>query len=193
MRARFLSVLGRHQEAIQTQKTASEIDPFQRPWAMVTLLDEARQYDAALTEAREKLEADPGIDMYYLIALAYRGKDMPREWAQAYEKQLQVGGHPASAAAVQRAFQRGGQKEVIHWQLDQLQAKSKTSYVSPVDLALLYAQLGDREKTLSFLEQGFREHSPLLLWIQLDPAYDFLHADERYRSIIKRVGLPPSF
>jgi len=193
MRARFLSVLGRHQEAIQTQKIASEIDPFQRPWAMVTLLDEARQYDAALTEAREKLEADPGIDMYYLIALAYRGKDMPREWAQAYEKQLQVGGDPASAAAVQRAFQRGGRKAIIHWQLDRLQGKSKTSYVSPVDLALLYAQLGDREKTLSFLEQGFREHSPLLLWIQLDPAYDFLHADERYRSIIKRVGLPPSF
>jgi tetratricopeptide (TPR) repeat protein len=88
MRARFLSVLGRHQEAIQTQKTASEIDPFERPWAMVTILDEARQYDAALAEAREKLEADPGIDMYSLIALAYRGKGMPREWAQAYEKQL---------------------------------------------------------------------------------------------------------
>ena len=160
---------------------------------MVTLLAEARQYDAALTEAREKLEADPGIDMYDLIALAYRGKDMPREWAQAYEKQLQVEGDPASAAAVQRAFQHGGRKAIIHWQLDRLQGKSKTSYVSPVDLALLYAQLGDREKTLSFLEQGFREHSPLLLWIQLDPAYDFLHADERYRSIIKRVGLPPSF
>ena len=160
---------------------------------MVTILDEARQYDAALAEAREKLEADPGLDMYSLIALAYRGKDMPREWSQAYEKQLQVEGDPASAAAVQRAFQRGGQKEVIHWQLDQLQDKSKTIYVSPVDLALLYAQLGDREKALSFLEQGFREHSPLLLWIQLDPAYDFLHADERYRSIIQRVGLPPSY
>jgi TolB-like protein/DNA-binding winged helix-turn-helix (wHTH) protein len=193
MRARFLSVLGRHQEAIQTQKTASEIDPFERPWAMVTILDEARQYDAALAEAREKLEADPGLDMYSLIALAYRGKDMPREWSQAYEKQLQVEGDPASAAAVRRAFQHGGRTAVIHWQLDQLLGRSKTRYVSPVDLALLYAQLSDREKALSFLEQGFREHSPFLLWIQLDPAYDFLHADERYRSIIQRVGLPPSY
>jgi tetratricopeptide (TPR) repeat protein len=185
--------LGRHQEALEAQKTASEIDPFERPWAMLTFLDEARQYDAALSEAREKLEADPQLDMYHLIAPAYRGKGMPSEWAQAYEKQLQVEGDAASAAAVQRAFERGGQKAVIHWQLDQLQGKSKTSYVSPVDLALLYAQLGDREKVPSFLEQGFRERSPLLLWIQLDPAYDFLHADERYRSIIKRIGLPPSY
>jgi hypothetical protein len=106
---------------------------------------------------------------------------------------LQVEGDPASAAAVQSTFKRGGRTAVIHWRLDQLHGKSKTMYVSPVDFALLYAQLGDREKALSFLEQGFREHSPLLLWIQLDPAYDFLHGDERYRSIIQRVGLPPSY
>jgi hypothetical protein len=29
--------------------------------------------------------------------------------------------------------------------------------------------------------------------VQNDPAYDFLHSDERYRSIIKRVGLPPAY
>jgi tetratricopeptide (TPR) repeat protein len=178
---------------VQAQKTASEIDPFERPWAMVTILDEARQYDAALAEAHQKLAADPHIEMYYLIALAYRGKGMPREWEQAYKKQLEDEGDPASAAAVQRAFQRGGQKAVIHWQLDQLQGRSKTSYVSPVDLGLLYAQLGDREKTLSFLEQGFREHSPLLLWIQTDSAYDFLYADPRWRSLIHRIGLPPAY
>jgi TolB-like protein/DNA-binding winged helix-turn-helix (wHTH) protein len=193
MRARFLNLLGRYQEAIQAQKTASEIDPFERPWAMVTILDEERQYDAALAEAHQKLAADPQIDMYKLIALAYRGKGMPREWAQAYEKQLQLEGNSTSAVAVEQAFQRGGQKAVIHWRLDQLQNKSKTSYVSPVDLALLYAQLGDREKTLSFLEQGFLEHSPLLLWIQTDPAYDFLHADPQWHSLIRRIGLPPSY
>jgi hypothetical protein len=77
--------------------------------------------------------------------------------------------------------------------LTQLERKSKSGYVSPVDLALLYAQLGDREKTLELLERGFREHSPLLLWIQTDPAYDFLHADPRYRSLIQRIGLPPAY
>jgi TolB-like protein/DNA-binding winged helix-turn-helix (wHTH) protein len=193
LRARILSLLGRYQEAIQTQKTATEIDPFERPWAMVTILDEAREYDAAIEEARQRLQADPSASMYELVALAYRGKGMPTEWAQAYEKHFQLAGDPDSAAAVEHAFRRGGQKAVVQWQLDQLERKSKTSYVSPVALALLHAQLGDSEKTLALLEAGYREHSPLLLWIQLDPAYDFLHADERYRSIIKRAGLPPSY
>jgi TolB-like protein/DNA-binding winged helix-turn-helix (wHTH) protein len=192
-RARFLSILGRHQEAIRAQKTASELAPFERPWAMVTLLDEDRQYDAALEEARLRLQTEPRSILYELVALAYRGKGMWREWADAVEKQFQLSGDPASAAAVQRAFRQGGQKAVVHWQLAQLERKSRTSYVSPVELALRYAQLGDREKTLALLEQGFHERSPLLLWVQLDPAYDFLRSDERYRSIIKRVGLPPAF
>jgi hypothetical protein len=74
-----------------------------------------------------------------------------------------------------------------------LKRQSSANYVSPVDLALRYAQLGYRDDTLAQLEQGYRQHSPLLLWIQNERAYDFLHSDERYRSIIKRVGLPPAY
>jgi hypothetical protein len=32
-----------------------------------------------------------------------------------------------------------------------------------------------------------------MLDIQNDPAYDFLHSDERYRSIIRKIGLPPAW
>jgi hypothetical protein len=60
-------------------------------------------------------------------------------------------------------------------------------------VAELYAQLGDREQTLSQLEEAFQQHSPPLLWIQSDAAYDFLHADPRYRSLIQRIGLPPAY
>jgi hypothetical protein len=78
-------------------------------------------------------------------------------------------------------------------QLSETEKVSKKEYVSPVDFANLYAQLGDRERTLALLEAGFREHSARLLWIQTEPAYNFLHSDPRYRSIIQRVGLPPAY
>jgi hypothetical protein len=44
-----------------------------------------------------------------------------------------------------------------------------------MNLAEFHAQLGDREETISLLEQGLTERSPILLWIQCDPAFDFLH------------------
>jgi TolB-like protein/DNA-binding winged helix-turn-helix (wHTH) protein len=189
IRARLLSLAGRYQEALQAQKTANEIGPFERPWAMVDMLNEARQYDAAIEEARQRLRGEPQPELYYLMSIAYRGKGMDKEWADAWEKCLRLSGDAASATAFQRAYRLGGRKAALQWQLDQLQRKATTAYVSPVDLALIHAQLGDREQTLSLLEQGIREHSPLLLWIHFDPAYDFLNNDERYRSIIQRVAI----
>jgi hypothetical protein len=66
-------------------------------------------------------------------------------------------------------------------------------YLSVVDLATLYAQLNQREKTLALLEEGYRQHSPILLNIQNIADFDFLHKDERYRSLVKKIGLPPAW
>jgi hypothetical protein len=60
-------------------------------------------------------------------------------------------------------------------------------------LASYYAQLGDKEQTLALLEEGYRQRATDTLWIQGDPAYDFLHTDERYRSLIRRIGLAPEY
>jgi hypothetical protein len=106
---------------------------------------------------------------------------------------LQLTGEEASAASVRRAFEKGGYKAVLQWQVNDLKQRSSTRYVSPVLLASLYAQLGRREETLAFAKEGYRQHAPLLLFIQIDPAFAFLHSDERYRSIIRRVGLPPTY
>jgi tetratricopeptide (TPR) repeat protein len=154
----------------------------------------ARQYDAAQTDALQRQDSTPNDwGLHWILFVTYRCKGMYKEATRELEKMLTLQGDEASVAIVRRAFQQGGYKNVVRWQLGDLKKKSSSQYVSPVDLSLLYAQLGDREKTLSLLEQGFREHSPLLLWVQNDPAYDFLHSDERYRSIIKRVGLPPAY
>jgi hypothetical protein len=135
------------------------------------------------------LQTEPEAGIYFHVANAYRGKGMDKEWADAWEKYLRLSGDAPSAAAFQRAYRLGGRKAALHWQLDQLQRKARSAYVSPVDLAPIHAQLGDREQTLSLLEQGVREHSPLLLWIHFDPAYDFLNSYERYRSIIQRTAI----
>jgi hypothetical protein len=93
-----------------------------------------------------------------------------------------------------RAFEKGGFRAVVLRSLASMKKKERTQYVAPSDVALQYAQLGDREKTLSLLEEAYRQHSPLLLEsLQSDPAYDFLHKDPRYRALIEKIGLPPAY
>ena len=193
-RAKVLAALNRHDEAIDAQKKATGLDPFARPWALAYSYLLARRYDAALAEAQQRLEANPGdADMLGIVAGIYGGMGMFNEALPYWEKSYRLGGDAASADALHRAFLKGGQRAVLRWQLSHLEKESATHYVSPVDVAAVYAQLGDREHTLGLLEEGYRQHSPLLLWIQCDPAFDFLHGDERYRAIIRKAGLPPAW
>ena len=118
---------------------------------------------------------------------------MGKEAAEFLEKSFLLAGEKNSAEGVRRAFQNGGYKALVAWQIDHLEKSSASHYVSPVDLAGWYAQLGQREKTLSLLDEGYRQRTPQLIYIQSDPAYDFLHSDPHYRSLIQRVGLPPAY
>ena len=193
-RSKIYTALGRNEEAIEVQKKAMELDPFERPFAMALTYFTVRQYDAAIDEAHLRLETRPeDASLHWALCEAYRRKGMQKEAVQEWEKVWQLAGRNDRAATIRRDFEEGGYKGVLLGQVRHLKQQSATQYVSPVDLALQYAQLGRREETLTLLEEGYRQHSPLLLWIQTDPAYDFLHSDERYRSIIKKIGLPPAY
>jgi TolB-like protein/DNA-binding winged helix-turn-helix (wHTH) protein/Tfp pilus assembly protein PilF len=194
LRAMVFSTLNRFDEAIAAQKEADEADPFARPWALSYDYIMARRYDEAAAEARQKLAANPndvGSQGALVLALQYLRKDA--EWAAALAKMYEMNGDPPSAAAVRSAFQRGGFDAVSTWQLHVLEQKARTSYVSPVDLATLHAQLGHREEALALLEEGLQQRAPGLLWLQTYPQLDALHGDERYRAIVKRVGMPPAY
>jgi TolB-like protein/DNA-binding winged helix-turn-helix (wHTH) protein len=194
LRAKFLGILNRHPEAIAVQKKSMELDPFARPWAMALIYMLARQCDAAIEDATQRLEStpnDPGL--HGVLSWAYRCKGKEKEAIQEQEQSLTLAGDKASAAAIRRAFEEGGYNAVLHWQIRDMEGKAAKQYVSPVTLADLYAQLGQRDKTLALLEEAYRQHSPLLLDTQNDANFDFLHTDEHYRSLIRKIGLPPAW
>ena len=109
------------------------------------------------------------------------------------ERNFVLTGDNIAATGVRRVFEQGGYRAVVQWQIRDLEHKSTTQYVSPVLLADLYGQLGQRDKTLALLEEAYSQHSPHLLDIQNNNDFDFLHSDEHYRSLIRRVGLPPAW
>ena len=74
--------------------------------------------------------------------------------------------------------------------LRELQARPDSSYVSPFDIATIYAGLGDRAKTLEYLEKAYQERVPYLVYLPLDPHFDPFRSDPRFRSLLHRIGLP---
>lgn len=195
LRGKILSTMNRPEEAIAVTKKGMDLDPFARPWFLAYIYVRARQYDAALMEVQQRLESDPhNAASLGILAGIYRCKGMDAEAAKAWEDALIASGNQVEAASLRNAFARGGYRAMLLWNIANMKKQSEKSYVSPVDLALQYAQLGEREPTLSLLEEGYRQHSPQLIEeVQEDPAFDFLHSDGRYQSLIKRIGLPQEY
>ena len=170
-----------------------EIDPFSRPYALAGFYVGARQFDAAIKEIRLRLEANPNNpDLVIVEADTWRRMGKYKEAVDAWARWHILTGDSQSAVNLRRAWDRGGARGFVRWQLGRRLLQSKSSYVSPVELASYYAQLGDKDRTLALLEEGYQQHATDTLWIQQDPAYDFLHSDSRFRSIVQRTGVAPA-
>jgi tetratricopeptide (TPR) repeat protein len=171
-----------------------EIDPFARPWALGFAYIHLRQYDAAVNELRLRAEAKPQDALIRLmLSDAYSQKGMGKESARELEEVLLLDGDKESAATIRQAFASGGARAVAEWRLENTKAETRKGYVSPLRLAYRYARLGRKEEALRFLEDAYRERSPWLVFLQNEGDFDFLHSDERFRAIVRKMGLQPAY
>jgi tetratricopeptide (TPR) repeat protein len=73
--------------------------------------------------------------------------------------------------------------------LDRLEATGR--FVSPVSRSLVYAGLGEEERALELLEEGFESRSGWLHFAMNAPYWAHLHSHPRYIQLRQRLGLPP--
>jgi TolB-like protein/DNA-binding winged helix-turn-helix (wHTH) protein len=190
----ILFAMNRPEEAIQEQKQATDIDPFERPWALGRAYYRVRRYDDAIQEFRMRAQAgSSALWVHYFLSKVYGFKHMDKESVQEFEEDTRIHRGEKVAAAIQRAYESGGRRAVLQLRLNDLRTRSRTEYVSPFDLAEACADLGMKDKTLRYLEDAYREHALDLVFLQQEPNFDFLHSDERYQALVKKIGMPPTW
>jgi TolB-like protein/DNA-binding winged helix-turn-helix (wHTH) protein len=189
-----LLAMNRPVEALQEEKWAVELDPYVRAWGLGYCYIQLRHFDAAINELQVQSHARPNDDLvHFYLWEAYWFKGMWKESQQELEKGLELSHQSEAAAAAHRAFEQGGEKAAEQWVVNDIKARARKDYVSFLDQALRIAFTGDKDETLKYLEAAYREHSALLVDLQTEPIFDFLHSDPRYREMVKKVGLPPAY
>jgi TolB-like protein len=194
VRSYTLNALNRTDEALEAQRRATELDPFAREWALGAELWRLRRFDEAAEDARSRIAARSNdATAHQLLSDVYRLQGKKKESVEELEQSLNSAGDRAGATAVKQAYERGGVKAVQEMDLANLKKRAAKQYVPAISFAYVYARLGMKEEVIHYLQLAYQEHSPRLVHLQYEPDFDFLHSDERYREIVRKVGLPPAF
>ncbi|MGA7906208.1 MAG: hypothetical protein WCA16_02285, partial [Candidatus Sulfotelmatobacter sp.] len=98
-------------------------------------------------------------------------------------------GRSDSAIAVRKAWERGGEKAVERWGVEDVKAQARKWYVSPYVLAEAVSYTGDKDETVKYLNEAFGQHDPNLINIQSEAIFDFIHSDPRYQALVRKIGL----
>jgi len=193
IRSYILFAMNRPEEALQEQKRATEIDPFERPWALGRAYYYARQYDAAIEEFRMRAQAGTAASwVHSLLSKVYGFKGMEKESEQELEEDTRINRGEKAAEEIRRTYERGGRRAVLQLQLNDVKARSRKENISFLELADAYAALGMKDETFQQLGDAYLQHSVDLVFLQDEPVFDFLHSDERYRVLVKKIGLTPA-
>jgi len=189
----LLVALGRADEAIAHTKSAQELDStsliIRSHFGFVYFF--AHRYDDSITTCQKVLELDPtffAVRRYLGQAYAQKGK-----YEQAIgEFQRAVagsGGSPLMRAELAHTLAIAGKKDEAQKILAELKQLATERYISPYHIALVYSGLGNKDETFNSLERGLRDRADYLVFLKVDPRFDWLQSDPRFASLLDRVGL----
>jgi hypothetical protein len=82
-----------------------------------------------------------------------------------------------------------GKRSEAQKMLEELKERSKRMYVSPYDLAVIYAGLGEKDKALDLLcKDYYEDRSFWLARIKVDPRLENCRSDPRFIDLLRKVG-----
>ena len=157
------------------------------------LLYFARRHDEAYRDYQRVAEIDSSSGLIYR-AMAGNLYQMGREaeTARAIQRWLenaQAGELARQAAEGYRGARLPGVARVL---LGAFTARREAGhYVPATHLAEMSILIGDREGALRWLARALAEHDSEMNRLGVDPVFDPLRGDPRFRELVRRIGLAP--
>ncbi|MGB8535772.1 MAG: winged helix-turn-helix domain-containing protein [Acidobacteriaceae bacterium] len=192
-----LSRMGRTKEAEIEIQRARALDPLS-PMIGTDAAETAywaRNPGRAMARIREVLTRNPKFAEAYLAEGEILEQQRHYEQALAAYKSASnlFGSDTAYVEALQgNALALAGASQQARQMAEQLQDLSARSYVSGVDIAIIYCALGDQDNALSWLDRAQRNGDREMGLLGVDPIFDGCRSDARYQDLLKQLKLLPA-
>lgn len=185
----LLAGLGRHEEALGKLRNALEIDSLSLIINRVFgfALYYARQYDASIAQLKKTVELDANLPGSHLDL--YKAHWMKGNYAESVEelaKWSELLGKQQDASLMRESFAKGGCQGFLR----AMTGTRRPSSLKSCNVAAFYAALGEKDKAIRELAEGYDKRESDIMWLKVDPQLDPLRDDPRFQDLLRRIGLP---
>jgi len=190
--AYFMAFHRRFHEALKRIDIAQQLDPLSLPIAdsVGEFLYFARRNHEASEAFRKTLEMDPVFLASRInLGRVYEQLGMFGEAEAEFLKARSATGESIDAlAALGHTYAMSGNQTAAREILAQLIELSKKRYVSPYDIALIHAALGEIDDAFGWLENAYDRCVEWMIYTNIDPRLDPLRPDARFDDLLARLG-----
>jgi TolB-like protein/Tfp pilus assembly protein PilF/predicted Ser/Thr protein kinase len=191
--AYLLFYLNRPDEAMAQIERALEIDPFHAnirtvyAWCLMY----AHRYDEAVEFLEETIRTDPTGQMALGgLRAAYHMTGQHKKAIDVWKTWFNSRGEFVDEEALIRGYEEGGYYRALSTVADTKVERRKRTFVSAWQIATLYTRAGEKEKALDWLEIALEEEDPNFSYICVDPIFDELRDNPRFKKLLGLLNLP---
>ncbi|MGH9860444.1 MAG: protein kinase domain-containing protein [Candidatus Acidiferrales bacterium] len=192
--ALHLASRGRTEDALREIRRAQELEPLSliisanSAWCLYL----GRRFDEAVSQAQRTIQLNQNFAVaheYLAQAFAAQGRfeDAITEMQRAVK--LSPGTH-SYRAGLASLFARASRRTEALELLRELQAQSKSEYVSAYDFAVIYVGLDNKDEAYKWLDKAREERSSRLVNLKVHPWFDSLRSDSRFQTLLRDLGIP---
>jgi DNA-binding winged helix-turn-helix (wHTH) protein len=193
--AEHLCRLGKKEEALLEAEKLRDSKPVgpEIVGRIGTLFFYLRRYPDAEAEFERAIGLDANNPFpHYWLALLYEAEHRYPEWIEQRLRALQTSGSaPEKVEEFRHAYLRGGYEAFWRMQLETggKWAESHPESALRLNYARILLRLHDDDRALSYLKMAAEEGHPDFFDLTVDPIYDPIRHDPRFRDVMNKLGL----
>jgi serine/threonine protein kinase/tetratricopeptide (TPR) repeat protein len=185
--AMLLSARGRFDEAVEQISKAADLDPLSliiavhAGWPFYF----ARDFESAMRRFRKALELDENfIPAHGWLGMALGQQHRYGEALDVFGRALEFDRIPILTTMLAHTHAMAGDREKALQLLKDLLATARTRYISPYDIGVIHAALGDSRAAIEQLQAALEDRSPWMVFVPVDPRLDSLRGDPAFDEIV---------
>ena len=181
-------------EGLQAIRRARELDPLSRIANTLEAgyLVAAGRRDEGRSRLQKALQIDPDFwPAYLLLANLYQVEGEIGKAIDAARRAEQLSeGSVQAIARVGALLAAGGRRDEAQATLQRLLDATRERYVPPTMIAEVVCALGERERTLDWLDKAMAAHDIHLAFLKITPCLGALQGVPRFDAIVRKLSFP---